>query len=322
MVGGLRQQGAHGCVVGQVVEAAAQGVESPGHVDGDVVVVRIEGGPHHPSGLVAVVGDDPPVVAVALEVEAVEPGVALAEQASQVGGGGERVDHDLLVDPEEVVDLVVVEPLVQLDEERDDEFAGLDVLVLGPAEQCVERRRVAGDLVDAGSDTTGAPGQRRRPQPRGSVVAADGLEVHDGPVDPASEGVDPLGRGWQGPDVGESELADARPGVEHPRVLEGVGDQAQPGGVAEPEVAPPVAGEPGRSVAAPGPGTVFDLVVAEFAEHPGAEELRPVGGAQGVPLGVAEVRAHAELAVAVEGGAAEDVAGVGHLVGLGLESGG
>ena len=103
-------------------------------------------------------------------------------------------------------------------------------------------------------------------------------------------------------------------------MLEGVGHEPQAGGVAEAEVAAPFAVEAGCGVAAAGPGAVLDLVVAQLAEQPGTQELCPVGNPEGVSLGVPEVGAHTELAVPVEGGAAQDVSGIGHLFGLGLEA--
>ena len=191
---------------------------------------------------------------------------------------------------------------------------------LGPTEQRVEGRRSVGDLDEVRFDQPRAFSEGGGAEPRWAVTAAEAREVGDRPADPTSEVGHAFRGARQGPNVGECELAHPGPGVQDPGVLEGVGHEPQAGGVAEAEVAAPFAVEAGCGVAAAGPGAVLDLVVAQLAEQPGTQELCPVGNPEGVSLGVPEVGAHTELAVPVEGGAAQDVSGIGHLLGLGLEA--
>ena len=119
VAGMVDEQRPDGGVAGEVGEGPPQGVEAVGHVDGDLMVCGIEDRALGASRLFVVVGDDPPVAATGgcVEVEVVEPAVALDEKVAQRVDGGQWVDLDLLVHPKESVDLVVVQALVELDEE-------------------------------------------------------------------------------------------------------------------------------------------------------------------------------------------------------------
>ena len=63
---------------------------------------------------------------------------------------------------------------------------------------------------------------------------------------------------------------------------------------------------------------MFDHVVSEFTEHPGGHELGPVRHPERVVVVVVDERPHSVLAVGVEGRTPEDVAGITHVVGIGL----
>ena len=155
-----------------------------------------------------------------------------------------------------------------------------------------------------------------------AVVVAPSRKVPSGPRDPSRQPLHGGGIARQVSLVGQGDLPDSHPGVQHPGVLEGVRHEAQSGGVTEAEESPPLLVEGHRRLPTLHSGTVLDHVVTEFPEQPGGHELGPVGRPEGMVGWVAGEGPHTKLAVGVEGGTPEDVTGVAYQVRIGLLAGG
>ena len=127
--------------------------------------------------------------------------------------------------------------------------------------------------------------------------------------------------GPHGAHIGQREFANADPGMDQPRMVHEERDETESGGIAEAEEPTPAIIEADRSGASPDLRAVLDDVVAEFSVQERSEELGAEAGGQWMIGRVAVEGTHAVLAVPVERRTAHDVAGVSHLVGVGLPSG-
>ena len=153
---------------------------------------------------------------------------------------------------------------------------------------------------------------------RPAVVVGPVDEVQVRPLDPLPDESEPVRGAPQRSNVGQCQLPHRNPRVQHPGMLERVRHQPQAGGVAEPEVPAPLGIEGHRSAGVCRPGAVLHQVVAQLPEHPCAQHLGPIGHPQRMVAGVSLEGAHPVLAVGVERGASQDVAGIGHLCRVGL----
>lgn len=107
---------------------------------------------------------------------------------------------------------------------------------------------------------------------------------------------------------GESRLVNIEPGIDDLRMAGDEGNDADAGGIADAEIAAIVALERGGFGAAMGGQRVHE-VGYEFAQQPGRHDLRVVGLREDAEAAERREGHRPELAVAIEGGGAEEIAG-------------